>query len=591
MLQRRTLQVLEDAPSQVTSLYWLRLALIVGANVCTVLAFGWREPVFAEFTLLRLTALAMGLDLLITLGVVLRAGGREARMRAFGRSSYSATSIEVVALAGAALAPWLLPVGAALVVTIRLLRLYVFVVRTTIPPPLILVVSFALLIVLGAAALMLPASTPAEHPISALDALFTSTSAVCVTGLVVRDTGTEFTRLGQIIIIVLVQLGGLGIVVFGAIFAVLFGRSIGLRGSQTLAGATGKAAPTPVTLRRLVLFIAIATFVTELLCAIVLFVGWPGADRWATAPDGFERPGERAYQAIFFSISAFNNAGFATSPDSLHGLRTHWTSHIVIVAMIFLGSIGFPVLDDLGRVAIARLRGRRIENGRLVRLSLHTRIVLVTTSALYLVGFISVFASELIQSAAPVPLAVLDAHFMSVTRTAGFETTSAADLGPLARFVITALMFVGGSPGSAAGGAKTIAFAVLVLTVWATINGRASPQAFKRTLPDEMVRKAATFVTLHLLLIAVVTGALSITEQRFDAFTLEQLLFEAVSACSTVGLSLETSSALSPAGRAIVIAAMFLGRVGLLVALVALVSVAGDNKVRYAYPTEGVLIS
>ncbi len=592
MLQRRTLQVVDNSPTQITVLYWLRLALILGANACTVLAYGWRESIFSETALLRLLSAGLAADLLITLAVVAFAGAREARVRAMRDAGVLATAIEVVSLVVGIFVSWALPLGAAMVIGVRLLRLYLVIVRTKVPPSLILVVSFAMLILAGAAGLMLPASTPVDHPISALDALFTATSSVCVTGLVVRDTGTEFTRLGQVIILIMIQLGGLGIVVFGAIFAVLFGRSIGLRGSQTLAGATGEAASTPDALRRLVLFIAAATVLTELVSAVALFIGWPSADGWATAPPGFEQPDERAFHALFYTVSAFNNAGFATAPDSLHGLRTHWTSHVVIAGLIVLGGIGFPVLDDLRRVAIARIRRKRIENGRLVRLSLHTRMVLTASVALYIAGFLGVFISEIVQTAESVPEAALDAHFNSITaRTAGFETVRPSSLGPLARFAITVLMFIGGSPGSAAGGAKTIAFAVLALAVWATINGRASAQAFKRTLPDEMVRKAATFVTLHLVLVATTTGLLSITEPRHNGFALEQLLFEAVSACSTVGLSLDTTMSLSPEGRAVVIAAMFLGRVGLLAALVALVSVARDTKVRYAYPTEGVLIN
>ena len=592
MLQRRTLQIVEDSPAQVTALFWVRFVLALIANAGTILLFGWREPVFPAQALIATQIGALGADLMLTLFVALRAEGPIERRRAVAASGTGAAVIEAIALPLSLFTSWAVPLAGAIVLGIRFLRIYLRVVRSTVPPPMVLLLSFALLIVVGGLSLMLPAATPVDKPISALDALFTSTSAVCVTGLVVRDTGTEFTRLGQVIILALIQLGGLGIVVFGAIFAVLFGRSLGLRAAQTVSGAAGEAVNTPAALRRLVLFIASATVITELIGAVTLMAGWPGADVWETAPPGFEDPAERAFHALFYSVSAFNNAGFATAANSLHGLRFHWTSHLVIAGLIVMGGIGFPVLDDLRRVAIARINGVRIEAGRLIRLSLHSKIVLTTSAALYLVGLLMIFASERVQSLESTGGALLDAHFMSVSaRTAGYETIAPASLGPLARFTLIALMFIGGSPGSTAGGAKTIAFAVLVLTVWATINGRPHAQAFKRALPDEMIRKAATFVTLHLLLVVTITGLLTVTESRLTSFALEPLLFEAVSACSTVGLSLNITPTLSPEGRMVVIAGMFLGRVGLLAALIGIVAVARDRTARYAYPTEGVLIS
>ncbi|MBL0922193.1 MAG: hypothetical protein IBJ10_08715 [Phycisphaerales bacterium] len=592
MLQRRTLQIVEDSPSQITPLFWVRFGLAVVANACTILLFGWREAAFAEPLLVRTQAGALGLDLILTAIVVARASGRGGRLKALGVAGGAAAAIELIALPLGLVASWAIPLGGAVVLGIRFLRIYLRVVRSTLPPPLLLLLSFALLIVAGTLSLMLPAATPEDSPINAVDALFTATSAVCVTGLAVRDTGTEFTRLGQVIILGLVQLGGLGIVVFGAIFVVLFGRSLGLRAAQTVAGAAGEAASTPASLRRLVLFIASATLVTELVAATALYFFWPAATNWTGEPPDFDHAGERAFHAVFYSINAFNNAGFVTAPAGLQGLRFHWTSHVIIAGLIVMGGIGYPVLDDLRRVLTAKCRGVRLESGRLVRLSLHTKMALTTSAALYLVGFAMIYLSEQVQTLESARASIADAHFMSITaRSAGFETVSTATLGPLARFTLIALMFIGGSPGSTAGGAKTIAFAVLVLAEWATINGRAHAQAFKRTLPEEMIRKAATFVTLHLLLVVTITGALTITEARGGTFSLEPLLFEAVSACSTVGLSLNVTPTLTSEGRLVVVAGMFLGRVGLLATLIGIVAVARDRRSRYTYPTEGVLIS
>jgi trk system potassium uptake protein TrkH len=304
-------------------------------------------------------------------------------------------------------------------------------------------------------------------------------------------------------------------------------------------------------------------------------------------------PGDRAFHAIFFAVSAFNNAGFATTPDSLESLRLHWTTHVIIAGLVVMGGIGFPALDNLRQVAFARLRGKRTRQGRLIRVALHTKLTLITTFVVYVIGLGLIFLSEYVQRLDPVGVSLLDAHFMAIaSRTAGFNTIPAAEMGPLSRFVLVVQMFIGGGPASTAGGIKTVATAVLVLTVVATLRGRSQTEAFKRTIPDALVRKAAVLITLGLATVATLIGVLSLTESRGDShLPLEEIVFESVSASATVGLSMGTTAGLSDPGRVAVIIAMFIGRLGPLAVLGALASVRRSDRAQYAYPDEGVLMT
>jgi trk system potassium uptake protein TrkH len=303
-----------------------------------------------------------------------------------------------------------------------------------------------------------------------------------------------------------------------------------------------------------------------------------------------ETTGDRIYHSVFFSVSAFCNAGFVTTANSLEGLRGHWSSHLVIAPLIVLGSIGFPVLDNLWRVGWARLRGQRVHRGGLIRLNLNTKIVLATTVLLYLLGYGLVFLGELTQTTEPAGLILLDAHFMTVNRTSGFNTIEPADMGLLSRLVLIPLMFIGGSPGSVAGGIKIMVFAVLALTVWSTIIGRSETQAFGRTIPDALVRKSATLLVLSLVMVMVVTAVLAVTESGQGRHSLEALLFDATSAVGCVGYSMGVASETGPVARVTLTIAMFVGRVGPLAVLAALVGVTLRKRPRFAYPTEDVVI-
>jgi len=585
-----------------------RAVMTMGALAVVISRVGWPDPAIPERTARLIEALLL-LAILATHPIAALTSRRIGADEMFaGVSRRVEAGLAGVGFLAASLA-WLSPASehfplqnAAILLLAAMhgVEGFICLTRRRLPPGLIFVASFAALIALGTGALLLPAATPIDAPISPLDALFTATSAVCVTGLIVRDTASEFTRFGQGVILALIQLGGLGILFFGALMALAFGASIGLRAAQSI-GHAAREGLSASGLRRLLIFIAAATLLAEAAGAAALFFAWPAS--WEGAP-AMETTPDRLFHSVFFSVSAFCNAGFATSPNSLQGVRFHWTSHIVFAGLITLGGLGFPALDEVRRALWRRMRccaaslwhwGRsrqwlRPRQWDPARMNLHARLVLATSLGLYLAGAAGIALGRMAHGSEGLLPVLADAHFMSVTaRTAGFDTVAPSEMGGLSRFVLLLLMFIGGSPGSTAGGVKTIALAVLLVSVWATITGRARAEVFKRTIPDEAVKRAATLVVLGMATIVAVTSALIAFEGERHA--MEDLLFEAVSACGTVGLSTGLTGELHAPGKIAVIAGMFLGRVGPLAVLAALVSVAARRRPQYAYPDEQVLMS
>jgi len=560
--------------------------LAVTAFVPTLLHLGWRAPVFDPWMLnaAQITALAVYAALLLyTTG--LRPASWAARRSAGVVGGYFEPAMVALGLFSSAWWPGMNVATTALVL-LHLLRTYLWLTRIA-PPGLIFVGSFLALITIGTLGLMLPAATPPDQPIGALDAVFTVTSAISQTGLVVRPTGEGFTRFGQIIILIWIQVGALGVIVFGVVLAAVTGSSFGLRATKTIAESTEQGWSGQLSLRKLVIFTMIVTHAVEAVGAAAFYYGWP--ETWNGAP-GMASAGDRLYHSIFFSVSSFCNAGFSTTANSMQGLRAHWTPHLVIVPLIVLGSIGFPVLDNLRRVALARVRGRHTEDGALVRLNLNSKIVLTTTLFVYIIGLLLIFTGELSQADQPWSLALLDAHFMTINRTSGFDTIAPQQMGLLGQLSLIFLMFIGGSPGSVAGGCKMMVFAVLLLTVWSTLTGRRSTEAFGRTLPDELVRKSATLIVLCLVTVLTVAGVLAATESGPTGHSLDALLFEAVSAFGTTGLSMGITADLGVPSRIALIVAMFIGRVGPLAFMAALISIGAARRPRYAFPTEEVVV-
>ena len=452
--------------------------------------------------------------------------------------------------------------------------------RSALTPERLLVLSFAGLIALGTLGFRTLPGLYVGEPLSWLDALFTATSAVCVTGLVVVDTATYFTTLGQAYVLLLIQLGGLGILTLTTAVILALGGRLSLR-HRAVSAATAEVAP-EVDLRHLIRAVVRFTLVLEAAGALVLFAVW--------LPD-FTDPAAAAWHAVFQAVSAFCNAGFSTFSDSLTGFRTSALTLAPMMALIVLGGLGFIALEDLR----AWRRGRG--DGRRIRLSLHSRLVFAV-SALLLVGGWLLYAvlewNNVLAPLAPWDRA-LNALFMSVTaRTAGFNTVDHSMMADSTNFLTIVLMSIGGSPGSTAGGLKTTTVAVIVLVAVARMRGSPVTSVGGRTIPEESIQRA---VGLFVVGFTVVTGAIFLyavthLSPRAEVGSLGFLhfMFEAVSAFNTVGLSMGATGALDSTGKAMTIVLMYAGRVGPLVIAAALsrTHAAAGKNFRYAY--EDVII-
>ncbi len=454
-------------------------------------------------------------------------------------------------------------------VTIRVRRSFV----RRLKPPQLFVLSFALLILAGTLALELLPGLYTGPGLSWLDALFTATSAVCVTGLIVVDTATYFTTAGQAVILLLVQLGGLGIITFTTVIIIALGRRLSVR-HETLTAGQAEVAP-HVDYRSLAKHVIRFTFLLELIGAALLLLSW------------FPRfpPGRAVWHAIFQSVSAFCNAGFSTFSDSLVGFQTDPIGLTTTMALIVLGGLGFLTLEEIYLWRKSRGAGRH------PRVSLHSRLVLVTTGALIALGWVlcCLFEWHGALDGMPIWAKLLNGLFMSVTpRTAGFNTIDYSKAADSTNFLTILLMFIGGSPGSTAGGVKTTTFGLIILLAYARLRGREYTSVWGRTIPEETIQRSiGLFVVAFGLITAAIFGYVSleaslppVSRHGFLAY-----MFEAASAFNTVGLSMGATVDLSSWGRWISILLMYLGRVGPLTfaAAIALAEPTPAGEFRYAY--------
>ena len=433
-------------------------------------------------------------------------------------------------------------------------------------PAQTLALSFATVILLGAFLLHLPESTFPDYRISFLDALFTATSAVCVTGLTVVDTGATFTRFGQGVILLMIQVGAIGIMTFAAVFAALFG-GMGIRDRVVMQdvmdlGNVGEVA-------RLIKAVFKVTLAVEAAGAVLLYFFFLPY---------FPAHGDAAYTAFFHSISAFANAGFSTYSDSLMGFRGDVGINVVIIALVVTGGLGFPVIINLKDYLFKGKQGR---------LTLHTKIVLSASGILLLAGGAGMLLTEWSGLFRGIPgwEAFLAAIFHTVAaRTAGFNTIDISLISSGTLLLLALLMVVGGGPGSTAGGMKLTSVAVLFATIRALFRGRETPELFRRSLPRDIVLKAVALFSLATLGLFTATLILTLTETA----PFQQILFEAASALGTVGLSMGLTPHLSPEGKFIVTLLMFFGRIGPL----GLVLAIGQRRRKglYYYPEERVIM-
>ena len=421
----------------------------------------------------------------------------------------------------------------------------------------IIIFGFLLVIFMGSFLLMLPISTKTGECTPFLDALFTSTSAVCVTGLVIHDTATYWSNFGQSVIILLIQIGGLGVITVAGAFAILSGRKIGLMQRSTMQEAI--AAPNVGGIVRRTGFILKTALAVELFGAVLLF------------PVFFCEFGllKGAWYSLFHSISAFCNAGF-----DLMGVKAPFSSltdyagnpviSIVIALLIAIGGIGFLTWEDI------RTNGLHFQKYRM-----QSKVILTVTGALILISTIYFFLFEFTQ--APMGERVLLSFFQAVTpRTAGFNTADLTALSETGQFVIIILMLIGGSPGSTAGGMKTTTFAVLLANTLAVFRRREHPSFFDRRLSNEVVSQASTILIMYLVLF--LTAGLVIS--RVENLPVLTCLFETASAIGTVGLSLGITPQLSSISHLLLIALMFFGRVGGLTLIFAALSHVQGNSAR-----------
>ncbi|UCG49982.1 MAG: hypothetical protein JSU94_09385 [Phycisphaerales bacterium] len=487
-----------------------------------------------------------------------------------------------------------LAVGVYLVIQVvtKLCRTSVDLAASGRNPTQTLIASFLVLIFCGAGLLMLPRAASGQN-LSFVDALFTSTSATCVTGLIVKDTGQDFTLMGQVVILGLIQLGGLGIVVFGAVFALLLGQALTLR--ETVAMQDLLSARTLSRMGNIIAFIFVGTVCIEALGALGLM------GMWDDVPGRVAGLHHKWFCSVFHSISAFCNAGFSLFNDSFVGYSRSWGLYTVVCPLIILGGLGFGVLYDLANVAVDRtkrfLKRRFDRKSRLSmqtpkRIQLQTKIVLAVSALLIVLGAMTILLFERYASPGAVgPSDVPGAIFQSVTaRTAGFNTVDIAAMSASSKFVLILLMFIGGSPGSTAGGIKTVTLAVVVMTVIATLRRRGEVELFRRSVRVVIVGRAITVTLLFVAVLFASTLALSITENS-NGFTMDQIIFESASALGTVGLSTGVTGPATPLttpGKLIIIATMLIGRLGPLTLLAALTF--NLKPARYNYPEEAVIV-
>ncbi|MFP4308953.1 MAG: TrkH family potassium uptake protein [Desulfococcaceae bacterium] len=437
------------------------------------------------------------------------------------------------------------------------------------------VLGFAVLILIGTGLLMLPAASTGAS-LHAVDALFTATSAACVTGLVVLDTGSDFTVLGQAVILLLIQTGGLGIMTISILFLMVAGGRPGLMERALIHQSFSyQTRLSPVEILRNVVLLTLGFETAGALLLWPVFLGdFP--------------PGEAFYQAGFHAVSAFCNAGFSLFSDSLSGYRGHPLMNLVVCGLIVSGGLGFLVLLEGGR-ALRRKR-RRWE-----RLSLHAKMALATTGLLLAGSVLLVLALEWNHTLAGLswPDKLMAAVFQAATpRTAGFNTVDIGRLANETLFLFVLLMFVGGSPGSCAGGIKTTTLACLGFLGLSRLRGHQRPRLFRRTLPEGAVWRSLQVGLTSGLVVAAGLMLLLITE-RGDLPVAEsraqfpELLFEVVSAFGTVGLSTGATPHLSVSGKLVITALMFIGRLGPLVLGMAISRHAAP---RAAYAEENVMI-
>lgn len=440
-------------------------------------------------------------------------------------------------------------------------------------PPRVFIFSFFTLILFGAVLLWLPFSA-GNARLSFIDALFSSASAVCVTGLAVIDIGKDLSFSGQVVTLLLFQIGGLGIITFSVVVFGLLGRGVSFRGRELMQGTF---LHTPrrdfIVVIRNVLRL---TFLVEGVGTVLLFIRFL-----------FDFPvGAAFFHALYNAVSAFNNCGYSLFSDSLTSYRDDWLVNLTVMALIVLGGIGFIVQHEM----ILFFHGKQ------KRLSLHTKIVLLTSAFLIVAGalFFYLFEDDNILKDVSIPASFLASLFQSITaRTAGFNTVDIGNLTNETIMLMTILMFIGASPGSTGGGIKTTSFTLMMILIWNRMRGRFNVSVFNRMIPREIMGRTISIVFAAFLLVGIVTSILlffgggnALPPSATRHFFIEYL-FETVSAFGTVGLSMGITPKMNELQKIAIIVMMFAGRVG---PLTLAFSWYTEGKKEIEYAEESVMV-
>ena len=457
--------------------------------------------------------------------------------------------------------------------------------RTTLNPAQLFITSFLAIIFIGTLLLMLPKAT--FSGISFIDALFTSTSAVCVTGLIVVDTSSYFTFFGQLIILMLIQLGGIGILTFASYFSYFFKGGSTYKSQLVIGDMTNlqKMGEVFTTLKRIIL----TTFSIELAGAMLIY---SSLDK-----DQLTSFFERSFFSVFHAVSAFCNAGFSTLQNNLYeeAYRFNYSLQLVIITLVIIGGLGFPIVFNLLKYLKYQVKSRLIKpiGGERKNipwvLNINSRITLVTTLTLTVMGTVLIYFGEYHHTLAVHPEIgkVVTALFTAATpRTAGFNTIDIGALQFPILIMIIFLMWVGASPGSTGGGIKTSTFAIAILNIISLAKGKSRIEVYRREIADISVKRANAIILLSIMVIGFGILGISYFDGEKDLLS---VAFECFSAYSTVGLSMGITAGLSTASKMIVIVIMFLGRVSMLTILIALF-IKTKHK-NYRYPTEEIAIN
>ncbi len=445
-------------------------------------------------------------------------------------------------------------------------------------PPRLILFSFLFIIIIGSILLSLPQAVKDRQAISYLDALFTSTSATCVTGLIIADTGSKFSVFGQVVILILIQAGGLGIMTFSTFFIFMLSGKLRLSQRGILINTFSQSPTAEIgrLLKTIFVFSLLIEFIGWILLSIRFSFDFPVA--------------EAMYQGLFHSVSAFCNAGFSLFPDSFIGYQHDMMINLILMMLIIFGGLGYIVIYDLYKNV------RSAGSWEKFRLSLHSKVVISSTCILIVAGMVFILGLEFENSLKDLSLSgkFLVSLFQSVTsRTAGFNSVSMSSLSNATLFIIIILMFIGASPGSCGGGIKTTTFTILLASIISRVKGQQDINIFRKRIPESTVFKLVSIIFLSMSIVILFTLLLMITEIPLDTFEgkkgmFMEGLFETVSAFGTVGLSMGLTSELGATGKMLVTVLMFIGRLGPLTMALA---ISGRPKPRkFHYLKEEVMI-